>query len=175
MNDLTGPIHMVLGRRLIVSVRLVVVMLLAAAMCGIISTNISTGIYVYETYFNPVPLLSYPDTDAPDDPGMPTDRAMYQPGDTISLTISRSVRVEGTLKNLVYLSDSGEPRGVLINTLEASVPAGYSSRSAAVAQLPIDTRPGIYCLAGVQTITTKYGSLTVPWRSRWFYVGTKEG
>jgi hypothetical protein len=129
----------------------------------------STGIHdIYERHFNPVQLLAY---DYHGGDGMPTDHPIYRPGEIVSVFISRCVRVEGTLRNQVYLSLDGSPRGVALATIESAVMPGCTSRLAAVATIPADTEPGrTYTLAGVQTIQTKVGDLSVPWRTTRFYV-----
>ena len=129
---------------------------------------------VYQTYFNPEPLLKYGNTSGEPVPSLQADKVAYYPGETVKLIINRTLRVAGELDNIVYLSPTGEPHGVKINRLQASALAGESEREGAVGVIPLQTPAGVYCLAGIQTIATKYGSETIEWRSTWFYVIEKE-
>lgn len=126
---------------------------------------------LYERHFNPRPLLSY---DYSGGSGMPTDKAVYVPGEVVQLIIDRCIRESGTLRNEIYLSTDGTPRGANIATIDSTVLAGCSSRLAAVAAIPKGTPEGGYVLAGAATITTRHGSATVFWRSVRFYVNVPE-
>ena len=143
---------------------------------------VATGLFgyarwadIYNTFINKTPLLSYADTTDEHDSGMPTDKYVYNPGDPVFLTIRREVRENNShLTNRVFISQTGEPRGLLVNTLSSTVNSGYSERTVQAAIIPPELPPGLYCLAGMQLVETKYGSMSVPWRSTWFYVVPKE-
>lgn len=122
----------------------------------------------YDTYLNPVPLLYYDYNGAS---GIPTDRPIYRPGETISLLVTRCVRELGSTRNQIYLSTDGTPRGALIAVIDSTVMPGCTTRLATVASIPPDTEPDrLYTLAGVNIIISKSGTLPVQWRSTTFYV-----
>lgn len=137
---------------------------------GVLLSEQSRGLY--ERYFNPEPLLSY-DYGVSD--GMVTSRNVYRRGDVVELIVTRCIRVDGKLKNEVYLSEDGQPRtgidGQFLATIESSVPPGCTTRLAAVAKIPDDAKVDrTYTLAGAATITTRFGEQTVHWKSTRFYV-----